>query len=313
MIGVDAAVSQERPIAPHPLARPPIAFDDEDGLRIVRCDGQHAAHRIRDEGAAPESDAGSRSALELLVADAIHADHEETVGDRVRTLDGMPRVALGGVDGRILFELPADRRRIEEDVRTEQRRRACGLGEPLIPADEHAESSRRRFMHLEAEIPGREVELLVVERIVRDVHLAIAPGELAGFVEDDGGVVVEAGRAALEERDDERDPEICGLLRERLGRRARNRLRPVEAPRVFALAEIVGPEELGQADDFGALPRRVRDPVHREREIARGIDVAAHLYETDLEGGACLRRGPSDRIRAIRSRSASRLGHGGSG
>ena len=73
----------------------------------------------------------------------------------------------------------------------------------------------------ETEIARSEVELLVVERIVGDVHLAVDAGDVIGrgtrVVEHGGGVVVEAGGAALEEDGDQRD----FLLRGRWRRGAR--------------------------------------------------------------------------------------------
>jgi hypothetical protein len=62
----------------------------------------------------------------------------------------------------------------------------------------------------EAEVAGRKVKLLVVERVVGDVHLAVDAGDLAGLggfvVQHGNGVVVEAGGAALEQAGDQRDP-----------------------------------------------------------------------------------------------------------
>ena len=48
--------------------------------------------------------------------------------------------------------------------------------------------------------PGGEVELLVEERVVRDVHLAVKPRHRAVRVEHERAVVVDARRAALEDR-----------------------------------------------------------------------------------------------------------------
>ena len=56
---------------------------------------------------------------------------------------------------------------------------------------------------LEPEIAGSEIELLVIERIVGDVHLAIDAGQPAVFLEDGGGVVIDPGRAPLEQGSDE--------------------------------------------------------------------------------------------------------------
>ena len=63
---------------------------------------------------------------------------------------------------------------------------------------------------LKAEVAGGEVVLLVIERIIGDVHLAIAAAERAVGVEDDGRVVVEPGGAALEDRADDDHPGLLG-------------------------------------------------------------------------------------------------------
>src|ERR1039457_7110933 len=72
--------------------------------------------------------------------------------------------------------MPADGSGVEDGLRAAERSQAGGLGIPLVPADERADRSigcRNRF---ESEVTGREVKLLVVERIVGDVHLAVNAG-----------------------------------------------------------------------------------------------------------------------------------------
>jgi len=91
--------------------------------------------------------------------------------------------------------------------------------------------------------------------------------------------VIEPGRPPLEERGDQDDAEIGRLLRERLGRGAGNRLRPVEARGIFTLAEIDGPKQLGQADHLGPSRRRVRDRVLGVGEIPAGAGLTAHLHQ----------------------------------
>ena len=58
---------------------------------------------------------------------------------------------------------------------------------------------------MEAEVAGREVELLVVGRVVGDVHLAMYAGNATVGVEDDCCVVVKPGCATLEKTCDEHD------------------------------------------------------------------------------------------------------------
>ena len=66
----------------------------------------------------------------------------------------------------------------------------------------------RRRPRFETEIARREVKLLVIRRIVRDVHLAILPEELAVGVDDRRGVVINAGGAFLEKRGDDDDAAV---------------------------------------------------------------------------------------------------------
>ena len=129
-----------------------------------------------------------------------------------------------------LVELPADRRRVEEDLRARRARRAArprGTTGPSTRASPMRAS--RAGDAREAEVAGREVELLVVERVVGDVHLAVEPGDAAVGVERHRGVVVEARGAPLEERRHDRDLARGRELAERLGRRARDRLGELEA------------------------------------------------------------------------------------
>ncbi len=64
-------------------------------------------------------------------------------------------------------------------VRAHQRHAARGLGEPLVPADADAERAEARLPDAEAGVAGREVELLVVARALRDVRLAVDAEHLA--------------------------------------------------------------------------------------------------------------------------------------
>ena len=88
-----------------------------------------------------------------------------------------------------------------------------------------------RVERLEAQVARREVELLVVERVVGDVHLAVEAQQRAVGVEDDGRVVIEPRRPPLEERADDHDAGLLRDLRERLGGRAGDRLGQVEVAR----------------------------------------------------------------------------------
>ena len=59
-----------------------------------------------------------------------------------------------------------------------------------------------------AQVAGGEVELLVVKRVVGNVHLAIEPAQSTVRVEECGGVVVDARGALLEQGSDEYDAKL---------------------------------------------------------------------------------------------------------
>src|SRR5262245_5775320 len=98
------------------------------------------------------------------------------------------------------MRVPANRSRVKENARAAKRGESRAFGVPLIPADQRADPANRRVKALKTEIARGEVELLVVSRIVRDVHLAIESGHLSLCVDDCRAVVVEAGRSAFEDR-----------------------------------------------------------------------------------------------------------------
>ena len=125
-------------------------------------------------------------------------------------LDGLPGIVLRRAELLLLRRMPADGGGIEEHLGALQRGKPRGLGIPLIPADERAHAAKGRIHGLKAQIAGRKVVLLVVERIVRDVHLAVDAGDGPIGIQRDRGVVVEPRRAALKERGDEGRRGACG-------------------------------------------------------------------------------------------------------
>src|SRR6266700_3373936 len=111
-----------------------------------------------------------------------------------------------------LLRMPADGRGIKENVRALESREPGGFGIPLIPADEDADSTEAGVERSKARPPhprpgaqghspqgrggksvaGREVILLIIKRIVGDVHLAKDAEERAVGVEDRGRIMIDA-------------------------------------------------------------------------------------------------------------------------
>jgi hypothetical protein len=80
---------------------------------------------------------------------------------------------------RFFGRVPADGGGVEEDVGALEGGEARAFGIPLIPAHEDADAAEGGIEIAEAEVAGREIELLEVERVVGDVHFAVQPGDFA--------------------------------------------------------------------------------------------------------------------------------------
>ena len=182
-----------------------------------------------------------------------------------------------------LCRVPADGGGIKEHFGALQRGEPRALGIPLVPADERADAAGGGIDGLETEIAGREVILLVIKRIVGDVHLAIDAGDVAVGVERNRGVVVKA-RARGARRAKRRW--------RRRASRATSASLAVDGPgigsarsksaQIFALAEILRAEELRQADDLARRAARLRGCGCSAAEKVRlGIGAHAHLHQGD--------------------------------
>jgi hypothetical protein len=93
--------------------------------------------------------------------------------------------------------------------------------------------------------------------------------------------VIEAGGAALEEAGYEDDAGFAADAGKDVGGRAGNGFSEVEEGVVFALAEVLGAEELGEADKGGSLARGFVDALGCFVEVDAGVRIAGHLDEGD--------------------------------
>src|ERR1019366_6720132 len=266
-VTVDAAVAQEGPVAANLLQLMQVYFAEQNFFLIVRSFGEHAPEGIAEERPSPEFEAfagrGIAANVASLKAGAIHHADINAIGDGVCPLDGAPGVMLRFAELGLL------------------------LGMPLIPADQRAEFSGGSVEGFEAKIAGSEIIFFVVERIVGNVHLAVDADEsaarIAAGIKERDRVVIEPRRALLEERRDQHNFILQGGGGELLRPRARDRLREIEQSGVFALAEILRLEELGQTNNFGAFSCRLRHAIERLSQIVGGFGAARHLDQGDGE------------------------------
>src|SRR3546814_11356957 len=73
--------------------------------------------------------------------------------------------------------VPTDGGGVEQHVSTGQRHQPGRFRVPLIPAHQYTEATDLGIDRVEAQIARGEIELFEKARIIRNVHLAIAPGD----------------------------------------------------------------------------------------------------------------------------------------
>src|ERR1700735_1816857 len=212
-VGVDAAVTEEGPVAPGVFLDRRVAGRDQDFRRCAGV-GDDASEGVAHERMSEELE--TIGAWFRLMSDAVGSGDVDTVGDRMRALDRPPGLDLRGPELLFLRRVPSDRGRIEKDVGAEEAGDPRGLRVPLIPADQHTDLRVARLPDAKSvggaggrasfilrRIARREVVLLVEERVIRNVHLAVDAEERAIGVDDRGRIAVDARGLPLGKREHE--------------------------------------------------------------------------------------------------------------
>src|SRR5437764_6646496 len=105
----------------------------------------------------------------------------------------------------LFLRMPSNRGGIKQDFSALHGRQAGALGIPLVPANEHADLAVAGVPGTKAKVARREIELLVVKRIIRNVHLAVDAEERAVGINDGSGIMVNSGASLLEKRGHDHD------------------------------------------------------------------------------------------------------------
>ena len=179
--------------------------------------------------------------------------------------------------------MPSDCRGIKKHARALQRGQARSLRIPLVPADQRTQASRTSINGAVAEVAGREVKLLVVEGVVRDMHLAVDSAEGAIGVEHRGSVVIHPRSAFFEKGCDEDDAVFTSGGGELFRGGAGNRLGQIEQGSIFTLAEVLCLKKFRQADYLHAAAGRICSALQCLLQVLFGIGAARHLYQSDAE------------------------------
>ena len=246
LVGVHATIPQERPVLAGDADFIEIQMG-ADGFRSIRGSlGEDLTERIAGKGGPPEIEV-------ILPAGAVDGEDEDTVGDGVAALHGLPGAALDLVKLARFGSGQADGGGIDEDLGAAESHETRGLRIPLIPADENTQLADRSVDGKEAGVARGKVELFAETGVVRDMHLPVGAEDGSVRTEDHGGVVVQAARSFLKMAGDEGDFEFFGGFGEEAGGWAGDGFGQFKALIVFLLAEVEGAEEFGQADQLGTL------------------------------------------------------------
>ena len=116
------------------------------------------------------------------------------------------------------------------------------------------------------------------------MHLAVVADGALGAVIDHGGVVIEPGGPALEQRTDQYDIEFGGQCRQAAAGRAVERLGQIEYRRVLVLTEIVAGMQLLEQHQLGALGREFADARFGLVEAFCLVGPGALLDQANGEG-----------------------------
>ncbi len=226
---------------------------------------------VGDERRAVEGDV---VAVLLFAADAVAGDQRHQVGPGMALLHALPVVARGDVR---VVRLAADGGRVEQQFGAHQRHAARGFGEPLIPADGHADLGVAGVPHLEAGVARVEVVLLVVAGAIRNVALAVDAEQLAVGIDDGDGI--EAGASGqLEEADRQHHLQFGGDLLEMLdGRVFLDRRRQLQVLGIGLLAKVGRLEQLLNEDDLRALGGGLAHQLVGIGDVGLAIPGTGHL------------------------------------
>ena len=248
----DATVAEEGPPAADILATLHVDIDQEEG-GFGACFGQELALRSSHEGMTPELDAVGLVRWVFLPAGAVDSNDREAVGDGMTSLNGLPSTELALLLFVGVTALPTDGGGVDEKFGTLQRHETGSFGVPLVPTNLYAEATDRGLDRVEAQVAWREVELLVVGRVIGDVHLAIGASDASILLEHHRSVVVKASCTTVKETGDQYDAAFAGDVAIELGAGAWNRLGQIEVVGIFDLTEVERVVQLLQHDQFCTL------------------------------------------------------------
>ena len=138
---------------------------------------------------------------------------------------------------------------------------------------------------MEAQVARGEIELLVVGWIVRDVHLAVFACYAAILLQNDCGVVVQAGSTTLEQRGNDDYAQLFRQVAKEIGGRAWDGLCQVEVIDTLHLTKVQGVVQFLQHDEFSTLLSQFLDFLSQPLAVVSPVAGVVLLYQSYLHNG----------------------------
>src|SRR5437868_3872149 len=140
LIRINAAISQEGPVAASFFTLRGIALGDKNLLFAIGSFGNDLPERIRDKGIAPEFQPGIAILRVTFESHAVHHGRIHAVGNGVAALDRFPSIELRRAELCLLLRMPADAGGIKNYLRAAKRGEPRAFRIPLVPANLHADA-----------------------------------------------------------------------------------------------------------------------------------------------------------------------------
>ena len=115
------------------------------------------------------------------------------------------------------------------------------------------------------------------------MHLAVLAGDAAVLLQDDGGVVVNARGAALEEREDDYHAQLLSQRAEGIGGRSGDGLGQVAEFCVFFLAEVKAVVQFLQYDQLCSLGGSLTDVALQALDVILNVGGAMLLHHANFQ------------------------------
>ena len=175
--------------------------------------------------------------------------------------------------------MPPNARGIKNHLRAKQRRNPRTFRIPLVPANLYANPRILRIEIQKSQVSRRKIKFLVVQRIIRNVHLPVFPQIRPIRVQHRARVVINPRRPPFKHGRHQRRLLFLRHRRQSFRRRSRHRFRQVEQFRILCPAKIFPRKQFVHADNLRPLRRRFANLLRRPRQILFFIPRAPHLHE----------------------------------